>query len=207
MNVARRFFFVFFHLFRKRTFDDNSTWCKFLATLHGESSSSIAAYLHLLWHWNGLLCADVPLRNCSLTHSAFGSCFMGQILFHPPDSIHFYFHTYCAPVRNSCKNTGDGKALLLFCQLSHANTRDHRHNSRINVVLVKNTSRPWNSESSAHTHTHPFNGPLRVRVVLKVNMCMVATSLKRSLEAASFRSLQLCVGHKKRKVCILSWKS
>jgi len=20
------------------------------------------------WHWNGLLCADVPLRNCSLTH-------------------------------------------------------------------------------------------------------------------------------------------
>jgi len=21
------------------------------------------------WHWNGLLCADVPLRNCSLTHS------------------------------------------------------------------------------------------------------------------------------------------
>jgi len=23
----------------------------------------------ILWHWNGLLCADVPLRNCSLTHS------------------------------------------------------------------------------------------------------------------------------------------
>jgi len=21
------------------------------------------------WHWNSLLCADVPLRNCSLTHS------------------------------------------------------------------------------------------------------------------------------------------
>jgi len=21
------------------------------------------------WHWNGLLCADVPLRNCSFTHS------------------------------------------------------------------------------------------------------------------------------------------
>jgi len=25
------------------------------------------------WHWNGLLCADVPLRNCSLTHSRNGN--------------------------------------------------------------------------------------------------------------------------------------
>ena len=25
----------------------------------------------MYWHWNGLLCADVPLRNCSLTHFDF----------------------------------------------------------------------------------------------------------------------------------------
>ena len=30
-------------------------------------SNPICEFSSFLWHWNGLLCADVPLRNCSLT--------------------------------------------------------------------------------------------------------------------------------------------
>jgi len=51
------------------------------------------------WHWNGLLCADVPLRNCSLTHSLTPSDSLGLIL-----SVH---HVLIITTKTSTPTTVD----------------------------------------------------------------------------------------------------